>query len=61
MQVAILAKMAEMANNRQIVDNISNEMAKSVPFGSGNFGENGVFGEDGRNGKQSPNRSQKFK
>ena len=39
--------MAEMANNRQIVKNILNKMAKG-PFGKCRFGENG------RNGEQSP-------
>ena len=84
--MAILAKMAEMALNRQTINKNSNEMAKG-PFGkwrfprkwriwrkwqkwrliaklltkiqmrwqrgplqSGDFGENGVFGENGRNG-----------
>ena len=47
-RMAYLAKMAEMANNRQIVNKVPNEMAE-VPFESGDFGENG------RNGEQSPN------
>ena len=48
--MAYLAKMAEMALNRQnpqTVNKNSNETAKG-PFA--NFGENGVFGENGRNG-----------
>ena len=48
-KMAYLARMAEMALNRQTVNKNSNEMAKG-PFGSGDFGENGVFGENGRNG-----------
>ena len=47
-----LAKMAEMAinrQNRQTINKNSNEMAKG-PLQSGDFGENGVFGENGRNG-----------
>ena len=51
-----LAKMAEMAinhQNRQTINKNSNEMAKGGapgPLPSGDFGENGVFGENGRNG-----------
>ena len=51
-KMAYLAKMAEMVlnrQNRQTVNKNSNEMAKG-PFPSGDFGENGVFGENGRNG-----------
>ena len=47
-----LAKMAELAINRQncqTVNKNSNEMAKG-PCGNGDFGENGVFGENGGNG-----------
>ena len=47
--VAILVKIAETANNRQIVNNIIIKMANSAPFESGDFGENG------RNGEQSSN------
>ena len=50
--MAYLAKMAEMAlnrQNRQTVDKNSNEMAKG-PLQRGDFGENSVFGENGRNG-----------
>ena len=47
--MAYLAKMAEMAINRQTVNKNSNEMAKG-PFGKWRFCENGVFGENGRNG-----------
>ena len=43
------AKMAEMANNRQIFNKNSNEILQRGPFESGDFGENG------RNGEQSPN------
>ena len=49
-KMAYLAKMAEMVinrQNRQTMNKNSNEMA---PLQSGNFGENGVFGENGRNG-----------
>ena len=49
---AYLAKMAELAlnhQNRQIVNKNSNKMAKG-PLESGDFGENGVFGENGRIG-----------
>ena len=48
-----LAKMAEMAINRQngqTVNKNSKEMAKGPFEKSGDFGENGVFGENGRNG-----------
>ena len=45
-KMAYLAKMAEMAINRQIVNKNSKEMAKG-PFDSCDFGENGVFGENG--------------
>ena len=48
-KMAYLAKMAKMAPNCQTVNKNSNEMAKG-PFGGGDFGENGVFGENGRNG-----------
>ena len=48
-KMAYLATMAEMAINHQIVNKNSNHMAKG-PFESGYFGENGVFGENCRNG-----------
>ena len=51
-KMAYLAKMAEMAlnrQNRQTVNKNSSEMAKG-PIKSGDFLENGVFGENGRNG-----------
>ena len=41
----ILEKIAETANNRQIVNNIIIKMANSAPFESGDFGENGRNGE----------------
>ena len=37
----------KMTNNHQIVNNILNKIAMD---GSGNFGENGVFGENSRHG-----------
>ena len=43
-KVVILAKMSEMTNNRQIVNNVSNEMAKDC-FKGGDLGKNGVFGK----------------
>ena len=51
-KMAYLAKIAEMAINRQnqqTVNKNTNEMAKG-PFGKWRFGENGVFGENGRIG-----------
>ena len=36
--------MAEMVIHHQIVNNVSNEMPK-VPFGTGDFGENGRNGD----------------
>ena len=51
-KMAYLAKMAEMAlncQNRQTVNKNSNEKAKG-PFAKCDFGENGIFGENGRNG-----------
>ena len=48
-KMAYLAKMAEMAINRQTINKNSNEMAKG-PLESGDISENGVFGENGRNG-----------
>ena len=51
-KIAYLAKMAELAlnrQNRQTVNKNANEMAKG-PLESGDFGENGVYGEIGRNG-----------
>ena len=51
-KMAYLAKMAEMGinrQNRQTINKNSNEMAKG-PFGKCDFGENGVFGENGTNG-----------
>ena len=50
--MAYLTKMAEMAlnrHNRQTVNKNSNEMTRG-PLESGDFGENSVFGENGRNG-----------
>ena len=44
-----LAKMSEMAINRQNVNKNSNEMQRG-PLESGDLGQNGVFGENGRNG-----------
>ena len=47
-----LAKMAEMAlnrQNRQTINKNSNEKARG-PLESGDFGENGIFGENGRIG-----------
>ena len=45
-----LAKIAELANNHVIV----NEMSKMAK-GPSKIGENGVFDENGRNGEQRPN------
>ena len=47
-----LAKMAEMAINRQIRQTINKNSKRwqRGPLQSGDFGENGVFGENGRNG-----------
>ena len=50
--MAVLAKMAEMAlnrQNRQTVNKNSNTWQRD-PLESGDFGQNGVFGENGRNG-----------
>ena len=47
-----LAKMAEMAinrQNRQTINKIQMRWQRG-PLQSGDFGENGVFGENGRNG-----------
>ena len=47
-----LAKMAEMAINRQNRQTITKIQLRwqRGPLQSGDFGENGVFGENGRNG-----------
>ena len=47
-----LAKMAEMAINRQIRQTINKNSKRwqRGPLQSGDLGENGVFGENGRNG-----------
>ena len=64
--MAILAKMAEMElnrQNRQIVNKNSNSWQRG-PLESGDFGQNRVFGENGRNGNyspKSPNCKQNFK
>ena len=39
MELPILAKIAEMAINRQIVNDISNKMAKGPVLKGGDFGE----------------------
>ena len=41
----VFGEMVQMANNRQIVHKISNEMARDASE-SGDFGENGGFGEN---------------
>ena len=46
-----MAKMAEMANNRQIVNKYQMRWQRD-PFESSDFGKNGVFGG---NGEQPPN------
>ena len=53
-KMAYLAKMAEMAinrQNRQTVNKNNIQMRwQTGPLESGDFGEKGVFGENGRNG-----------
>ena len=46
-----LAKMAEMAINRQIRQTINKNSKRwqRAPLESGDFGENGVFGKNSRN------------
>ena len=48
-KMAYLATMAEMAINHQIETKIQITWQRG-PFESGDFGENGVFGENCRNG-----------
>ena len=52
LEMHALAKMAEMAINRQNHQTINKIQMRwqRGPLQSGDFGENGVFGENGRNG-----------